>query len=68
MKELFARIITQHRLKKIFNAFESMYKSVYRTEKKNNPDIDGHELRMEMWNSLHELASTQWQWNNIKGR
>lgn len=67
MKRWIIHIVTQYRLKKFFNAFEAMYKSVYKNEKKNNPAVNSHELRMKMWNDLHELASMQWQWDNIKG-
>ena len=50
---------------KIFNTFDKMVNKVYKAEKKKNPNVNKDELRLEMWDSLHDRAKQMWQWNII---
>ncbi len=50
---------------KIFKTFDKMVDEVYKTEKKKNPNVNKDELRLKMWNFLHDTAERKWQWNII---
>lgn len=54
-----------HQFNIIFNSFEKMVDSVYKTESRNDPNINKDELRLKMWNTLHNTAARRWNWNKI---